>query len=100
MVAPAVGHGWGRLTDAHHRDMEATAMKDSLKPLRGAAVMVALAATTPLLSQHPIPPARWATFTRDFDAYADSDGIVGASVVFVRDGRIVAHHEHGLADRA
>jgi len=46
------------------------------------------------------PPAQWAAFTRTFDTYADSDHIVGASVAILRDGRIIAHHEHGMADRA
>src|ERR1043166_2977968 len=88
------------MTGAPHRDMEATAINGAVRTLRGAAVLVAFAATTPLFAQHAIPAAQWAAFTRDFDAYADSDGIVGASAVFVRDGRVVAHHEHGLADRA
>src|SRR5712671_3197723 len=100
MVVPAAGHGVGAMTGAHHGDMEATAINEAVKTFRGAAVLVALAATTPLSAQHAIPAAQWAAFTRDFDVYADSDGIVGASVVFVRGGRVVAHHEHGLADRA
>ena len=33
-------------------------------------------------------------------AYARSDSVVGWSVALVRDGRIVAHHEAGFADRA
>jgi CubicO group peptidase (beta-lactamase class C family) len=46
------------------------------------------------------PPAGWADFTRLFDSSSDQDKVVGASVFVVRDGRVVAHHEHGLADRA
>jgi CubicO group peptidase (beta-lactamase class C family) len=47
------------------------------------------------------PPAgaAWDGFTQMFDAAVDADHIVGAGVILVRDGRIVAHHEHGLADR-
>jgi CubicO group peptidase (beta-lactamase class C family) len=46
------------------------------------------------------PPAGWTAFTRLFDTAADGDRIVGASVLVVRDGRVIAHHEHGFADRA
>jgi len=42
----------------------------------------------------------WPAFTNLFDTSVDRDKIVGASVLVVRDGRIVARHEHGLADRA
>ena len=41
----------------------------------------------------------WQRFTRDLDAYAAADGIVGASAVMVRQGRVTAHHEYGWADR-
>ena len=37
---------------------------------------------------------------RLFDAYADSDGVVGASTLVMRDGRIIERHDRGLADRA
>jgi CubicO group peptidase (beta-lactamase class C family) len=42
----------------------------------------------------------WAAFVRTFDAYADTGRVVGGSAVLVRDGRIVARHDYGLADRA
>jgi CubicO group peptidase (beta-lactamase class C family) len=42
----------------------------------------------------------WVEFTRAFDAYADSGKVVGGSAVLVRDGRIVARHDYGLADRS
>lgn len=51
-------------------------------------------------AQSPAPPAGWTSFTQMFDTSARSDSIVGAGVVVVRDGRIVAHHEYGYADRA
>ena len=41
----------------------------------------------------------WTDFTRLFDSSVDRDRIVGASVLLVQDGRVQAHHEHGLADR-
>jgi CubicO group peptidase (beta-lactamase class C family) len=53
-----------------------------------------------LPAQRAISPAKWAAFTRTFDGYADSDRVVGASVAVLHDGRVVAHHEHGFADRA
>jgi CubicO group peptidase (beta-lactamase class C family) len=56
-------------------------------PMRGAA-------------QGSAAPSGWAAFTGKFDAAADRDRIVGASVLVLRDGTIVAHHEHGFADRA
>jgi len=46
------------------------------------------------------PQDAWAAFTQQFDASVDHDRIVGASVSLIRDGAVVAHHEHGFADRA
>ena len=43
--------------------------------------------------------AQWERYVRDFDAFAASDSIVGGSTLLLRDGRIVAHHEFGQADR-
>ena len=45
-------------------------------------------------------PRDWPAVVRAFDAYAASDSIVGASLLVLRDGREVAHHEYGFADRA
>ena len=47
----------------------------------------------------PAQPAGWSSFTQSFDALAAADGIVGGAIVVVRDGRMVAHHEFGFADR-
>ena len=63
-----------------------------------AALMFVVVAHLP--AQRAISPAKWAAFTRTFDAYTDSDRVVGASVAVLHDGRVVAHHEHGFADRA
>src|SRR5215472_6013731 len=46
------------------------------------------------------PPAGWTDFTRLFDSMSDQDKVVGASILVLHDGRVVARHEHGLADRA
>jgi CubicO group peptidase (beta-lactamase class C family) len=35
-----------------------------------------------------------------FDAYVHADSIVGAATLVMRDGRVLAHHETGFADRA
>ena len=45
-------------------------------------------------------PDGWPQFVRLFDTYADSDGVVGASVLTMRDGRILERHDYGYADRA
>ena len=45
-------------------------------------------------------PPTWAEFTKTFQAYADSDQVVGASVVLMKDGRVIGRYDHGLADRA
>ncbi len=45
-------------------------------------------------------PTDWPAFARQFTAYADSDQVVGASVVFVRKGAIVARQDYGLQDRS
>jgi len=50
-----------------------------------------------LAAQSAPPP--WTDFTRQFDTSVDHDRIVGASILLVQDGRVVEHHEHGLADR-
>ncbi len=78
-------------------------------PLRAACVAGVLLCTGPGGAQAPRrgtaavasarPPAGWAAFTQLFDTAADRDSIVGAAVVLVRDGQVVAHHEHGFADR-
>jgi len=44
--------------------------------------------------------AAWRGFANLFDSAAHSDSIVGAAVLLMRDGRVVAHHEYGWADRA
>jgi len=47
----------------------------------------------------PAPPPRWAAFTAALDDYARADSVVGASVLVLRDGRVLAHHEYGVGDR-
>jgi CubicO group peptidase (beta-lactamase class C family) len=45
-------------------------------------------------------PAKWPEFTQAFQAYVDSDRVVGASVVFVRDGRVVRRYDTGQQNKA
>jgi CubicO group peptidase (beta-lactamase class C family) len=45
-------------------------------------------------------PAGWQAFVQSFDSYAMADSVVGASALIMQDGRVIAHHERGLADRA
>ena len=66
-----------------------------------AAIATGVAFTSPSLpSQHALPPERWAAFVQLLDERAAADSVVGAAAVLVHDGRIVAHHEYGFADRA
>jgi CubicO group peptidase (beta-lactamase class C family) len=57
---------------------------------------------TPLSAPPGNPSIRidWPAFTQLFDRSVDHDRIVGASALIVRDGRVAARHQHGLADRA
>lgn len=71
--------------------------------MRLSAIVAAFAISllaAPLRAQSAQAPPGWPTFTRLFDDATDHDSIVGASIVLVRGGRVVAHHEHGWADRA
>ncbi len=50
-------------------------------------------------AQTQAPPSGWTAFTQQFDTLVDRDKIVGASILVLRDREVVAHHEHGFADR-
>ena len=45
-------------------------------------------------------PSGWTEFTRIFQAYVDSDHVVGASVVLMKNGRVIGRYDTGHADRA
>lgn len=69
-------------------------------------LLPSLAAAQPAPA-HAAPPTAsrpaaddWRGFLRLFDAYADSDRIVGASVLVMREGRVIDRHDYGWADRA
>jgi CubicO group peptidase (beta-lactamase class C family) len=63
-------------------------------------VLTGLLLAGPLAAQEPAPPAAWTDFVRAFDKYAEVGGIVGAGALVMRDGRVLARHEVGFADRA
>jgi CubicO group peptidase (beta-lactamase class C family) len=60
--------------------------------------LVLLAASAGAAAGAPAAAASWASFSRYFDTACQGDGIVGAGVLLVRDGRIALHHEFGYAD--
>src|SRR3954470_17878558 len=62
----------------------------------------AIAATTTFLSlpARAQAPAGWSDFKRLFQAYVDSDKVVGASVVVVKAGKETGRYDVGFADRA
>ena len=45
-------------------------------------------------------PAGWPSFVKTFDAYVDSDRVVGASMLVMKNGVVLARHDVGQADRA
>jgi len=63
----------------------------------GLVLLAGLLAAAPLAAQGP--PSGWPALTRQFDAYVQADAIVGATLAWVRRGRIVARHHVGMADR-
>ena len=60
--------------------------------------VILAALLTPAVASAQAPPS-WAEFTRSFQAYADSDQVVGASVVLMKNGRAIAHYNTGFANR-
>jgi len=50
-------------------------------------------------SSTPAPPD-WKAYTEALDTFAAGDSVVGASTLYLSEGRIAAHHEYGWADRA
>ena len=44
-------------------------------------------------------PAGWSDLVNEFDAYVASDSVVGASILYMRDGKVIVQHHVGYADR-
>jgi len=64
--------------------------------------LIAIGFSAPALAAQgaPSPPAAWNDFTQAFDRFATDYSLVGGSALLMRDGRVVARHHAGLADRA
>ncbi|HEX6096239.1 MAG TPA: serine hydrolase domain-containing protein [Thermoanaerobaculia bacterium] len=45
-------------------------------------------------------PKGWPELVREFDAYVATDKVVGGSILYLRDGKVVAQHNVGHADLA
>jgi CubicO group peptidase (beta-lactamase class C family) len=72
-----------------------------MKTIRSLALSISLAlAIAPALGAQRAAVPGWDAFSRRFDRVADSGRVVGASVVMVQGGAIVARHDFGLADRS
>jgi CubicO group peptidase (beta-lactamase class C family) len=66
--------------------------------------LLVLAGVTPAGAQgRPTPsataPGGWDAYARGFDSLAAAGRVVGAATLLLRDGRVVARHDYGLADR-
>jgi len=68
----------------------------SMTPMRRSLAVMLFA--LPAAAQQPGPS--WGAYLKTFDAYVAAESIVGASTWLVRDGRVVARHDVGYADRA
>ena len=76
---------------------------DRSRTLVGLTALAAAActfSTREIGAQNGSAPPGWSGFTRLLEAYADSDRIVGTSALVMRDGKIVARHNYGLANKA
>lgn len=62
-------------------------------------LLVALTLLTPAVSGAQAPES-WPAFTRTFQAYVDSDRVVGASVVVLKHGRVLGRYDTGYAAQA
>jgi CubicO group peptidase (beta-lactamase class C family) len=58
-------------------------------------LLIALSIVAPIANAQT-----WPDVVRQFDAYMQADKTVGASILYMRDGKIVARHNAGFADRA
>jgi CubicO group peptidase (beta-lactamase class C family) len=62
-----------------------------------AACSLALILVSPVGAQQP---ADWARAVRAFDELVRTDSVVGGSLAYFKDGKVVTRHDTGLADRA
>jgi CubicO group peptidase (beta-lactamase class C family) len=80
------------------------AMLAACTRLRAAASCIALSAAILAASSRPADaqrlPAGWQEFRSMFRQYVERDGVVGASAVVTRDGRVLDRYDIGHAHRA
>lgn len=65
---------------------------------RIAAALVLASLVSTAGAQAP-PPGAWADVVKQFDSYVEADKVVGGSILLMRDGKVVARHHAGYADR-
>ena len=64
------------------------------------AVLCIAGAASPVAAQREAPVAqRWAGFTAAFDRFVRAEGVIGGGAVLVNEGRPIAWHHTGQADR-
>src|SRR5579884_3588399 len=68
-----------------------------------ASVWLVLSIVAPAGAQNgqpaPSTPSGWAAFTRLFQSYVDSDHVVGASTLIMKNGQILGRYNTGYQDR-
>jgi len=65
-----------------------------------AATLLTTLASRGVQAQNGAAPAGWSGFTRLLETYADSDHVIGTSALVMRDGKVLARHSYGFADKA
>jgi CubicO group peptidase (beta-lactamase class C family) len=63
------------------------------------AAVAGLLWVAPLKAQRRGAPPGWPAYVKALDAFAAEDSVVGASTLYLSEGKIGAHHEYGWADR-
>jgi CubicO group peptidase (beta-lactamase class C family) len=66
--------------------------------MKNVLLAVALAFIVPAAAAQA--PQGWPAIVRQFDTYMDADKIVGGSILYTRDGKVIAQHDLGFADKA
>ena len=67
---------------------------------RLAIAMVLIGAAAPSLAAGTSLPVQWVHLASMFDKTLEDDRMVGGSVALVENGKILARHDYGFADRA
>ena len=72
----------------------------AVRALLIAIMSIVLVRPSDVSAQNGSAPNGWQAFTRLLETYTDSDRVVGASALVMRDGRVLARHNVGFADKA